>query len=115
MDQFKKDLSAPATWKSYLLDATKFLVIFYISTLCMAAFFMHRGEHWIIPGIFLGILYLFVIIISLRKMIKKLPMAAILLAAPTIPLFMLIFVVSMIPLLQFLEYAINSILRLIHI
>ena len=103
MDQFKKDLSAPVTWRSYLLDGVIFLFIFYITTLCVAVFFIHRGQNWIIPGVFLGILYLFVIIASLRKIIKKLPMAAIILAAPTIPLFMLILVVSMIPLLQILR------------
>ena len=103
MDQFKKDLAVPATWKSYLLDGVKFLFIFYISTLCVAVFFIHRGQNWIIPGVFLGILYMFVIIVSLRQIIKKLPMAAIILAAPTIPLFMLILVVSMIPLLQILS------------
>lgn len=103
MDQSKKDLSAPATWKSYLLDGVKFLFIFYISTLCIAVFFIHRRQHYIVPGIFLGIIYLFVIIISLRQIIKKLPMAAIILAAPTIPLFMLILVISMIPLLQLLS------------
>lgn len=102
MDQFKKDLSEPASWKNYLLDGVKFLLIFYVSTLCLTVFFIHRGKNWILPGFFMGILYLFVITVSLRQIIKKLPMAAILLAAPTIPLFMLILVVSMIPLLQIL-------------
>jgi hypothetical protein len=103
MNQPDKDLSVPVSWKNYLFIAFKFLLIFYISTLCVALFFIHRGENWLWSGIFLGILYLFVMIISLRQMLKKLPMAAIMLAAPTIPLFMLILVVSLIPILQMLN------------
>ena len=99
----EKDLAAPVTWKGYLFIAVRFLAIFYIATLCMLIFFIHRGNEWITQGILLGLLYLFILIVSIRQMIKKLPMAAILLAAPTIPLFMLIIIVTMIPLLQWLR------------
>lgn len=100
MDPLNKDLSVPSSWKSYLFDALKFLTIFYISTFCLAVFYIHRGQNWIVPGVFLGILYSFIIIVSVKQLIKKLPMAAIILAAPTIPLFMLITVITMIPVLK---------------
>lgn len=103
MDIAKPDLSSPTTWKSYLFKALKFLVTFYITTFCMLVFFIHRGEDWLIQGICLVILYLFVLTVSLKKFFSKLPMPAILLASPTIPLFMLMIVISMIPALQFID------------
>ncbi|OGT52502.1 MAG: hypothetical protein A3E84_03235 [Gammaproteobacteria bacterium RIFCSPHIGHO2_12_FULL_42_13] len=99
MSQLEKDVSAPEAWKGYLLVAVKFLIAFYISTLCVAIFFIHRGQHWLVPAIILGMLYLFVIVISFRQVIRQLPMAAIMLAAPTIPLCMLLIFLSLLPLL----------------
>jgi hypothetical protein len=96
MDTLKKDLATPSAWKSYLLTVAKFLLIFYAATLGLALLFTHRGQEWIIPGILVGAVYLTIIIFSLRQMLKKLPMAAIMLAAPMVPLFMLILVISLI-------------------
>ncbi len=95
-----KDLSSPTSWKHYLAITGKFLALFYLSTFSVALFILHRGKHWIIPAIIIGALYLFITIAMLYRLIKKLPMAAIMLAAPTIPLIMLIIIASMIPLLQ---------------
>jgi len=95
----EKDVSAPETWKSYLLTAIKFLIIFYVSTLCLALFFIHRGPNWIVTGVFLSLVYLFILVTSFRQVIKKLPMAAIMLAAPTIPLCMVIIFLSLLALL----------------
>ncbi len=101
MDSSEKDLAAPITWKKHLFSAIKFLVTFYIVTLCMAIFFIHRGNDWVMQGILMGVLYLFVIVVSIKQMIKNLPMAAIILAALIVTLGMLIIVVTMIPLLRF--------------
>ncbi len=98
MQQTNEDLTTPSDWINSVKISIKFLFIFYISTLLLVLFFIHRPGHWIIPGISLGIIYLFVIGVSLYRLIKKLPIAVIMLAAPTIPLLMLIIIVSMIPL-----------------
>ena len=106
MNQSETDLSAPTDWKIYLFIAAKFLAIFYIATFCLIAFFIHRGDVWVIKGIILATIYAFILIYSFAKLIKQLPMPAILLAAPTIPLVMLILVVSMIPLFNLLNHII---------
>lgn len=103
MDSVNHDLTILASWKPYLYSAAKFLIIFYITTLCMIIFFLHRGSDWYLQGAILTILYLFVAIVSLREFAKNLPMAAIFLAAPIIPLCMLLLVITMIPLLQLLK------------
>jgi len=102
MNPPKIDLSSPTSWKHYLLVAGKFLAIFYFATLGMVLFFIYKPESWIIPGMFLGLLYLFILIYSFKQMLKKLPMAAIMLAAPTVPLFILLLILSFIPIVQVL-------------
>lgn len=100
MEPSPKDLAIPTTWKNYLFICLKFLGIFYLSSFCLALFFLHKAPHEWLLSILMGLLYLFILIISLRKMIKQLPMAALVLASPLIPLFMLIIVVTMVPILQ---------------
>lgn len=99
MSEFQQDLSVPSAWKSYLPITLKFLGIFYLTTFCLIVFFLHRGNDWMVQGMVISVLYLFVLLVSFKQMISKLPMAAIFLAAPIIPLLMLILVVSMIPML----------------
>ncbi|GEM_PF-3217932 len=95
-----KELVSTHTWKTYLWIAIKFLFIFYIATLCIAVFFVSHGIESILLSVIMGASYLFIVIVSLRKMVKQLPMAAIFLAAPIIPLFMLFIVLSLIPILH---------------
>lgn len=100
MEQSPKDLAIPMNWKNYLFICLKFLGVFYVSSFCLALFIMHKVAHKWGLSIFMILLYIFILIVSLRKMIKKLPMAALVLASPLIPLFMLIIIVTMIPILQ---------------
>ena len=99
----ENDLTLPESWKPYLIDSLQFLFVFYISTFCIILFFLHKRTHWLAASIILVVLYLSILFFSLRKLIRKLPIPVIFLAAPTIPLLMLISFVSMIPLLQFLD------------
>jgi hypothetical protein len=87
-------------WKLYVLVTIESLLTFYIATFCVAMFFTHRGTNWIIPGILLGVLYLFVIIASAKRLSEKLSLATIMLIIPLAPLIALICVVSLFPLLQ---------------
>jgi hypothetical protein len=98
-EPFEKDIATPFAWNSYLVAGIKFLALFYILTLAVEVyvFSIHRGQYWELWDIGMVVLYLFTVILSLTRLIKKLPFAAIMLASPTIPLFMLVLVVSSIP------------------
>jgi hypothetical protein len=98
-----QDDAQPIAWKKYLVAGLQFLVIFYLATLGLGLWFLHRGENWQVAGAILGLSYLLIIIFSAIRMVRKLSMAAIMVASPTIPLCMLIIVVSMLPLLQMLD------------
>jgi hypothetical protein len=98
-----RDDDLPVTWRYYLWVSLKFLVIFYIATLCLGLLFLHRGEHWQLPGMVIGVLYLFIIIFSAVRLVRKLSMAAVMVASPTLPLCMLLIVVSLLPTLQSID------------
>jgi len=93
----------PPSWKTYFITVTKCMFSIYIATFCLAVFFLHRGEHWILPGMFLVILYLFVFIVCVKKIIEKLPMAGLMIAAPTLPLILLLLALSLLPILQWMQ------------
>jgi len=98
-----QDDALPVTWKQYVFAGAQFLGIFYLATFCMGVLFLRRGENWHLLGIVLGILYGFIIVIAAIRMLRKLSMAAVMVASPTIPLCMLIIVVSLLPTLQSLD------------
>lgn len=102
MKNTQQDLAAPVDWKSYLYVVLRFLATFYLLTIALAAFFIHHGAQIPFLALAVGFLYLFIIIFSLVRMIKKLPMPALMLAAPTIPLCMLMMVLSLLPLSKIL-------------
>lgn len=107
---FEKNIATPLAWSSYLLAGIKFLVLFYVLTLVVEvyAFSIHKGQQWGYWDMIMIAFYLLAIILSLVKLIRKLPFAAIMLASPTIPLFMLVLVVSSIPLLHEIDKLINA-------
>lgn len=104
----KLDLSSPANWKEYLTISLKFLIIFYLITFCLMIFIKHSGDEWLITDIFVASLYIFIFANFLKKLLYKFSMPVILLAAPTIPLIMLMLVISMIPVIQVFESRINT-------
>jgi hypothetical protein len=87
-------------WKLYLTITVESLLTFYIATFCVAMFFIHHGTNWIIPGIFLGLLYAFVIFACSKRVIQSLPLPALMLIIPLAPLIAIIIIVSLIPVLQ---------------
>ena len=89
-------------WKTYVTITLESLLTFYLATFCVAIYFTHRGVGWIIPGIILIALYLFVIVACAKRIIDKLSLAALMLIIPIAPLLALIIVISLIPLLQHL-------------
>lgn len=90
-------------WKLYIITTVESLLTFFLATFCVAMFFTHRGPNWVLPAIFLGALYLFVIFALVKRVIDKFSWAAIMLIIPIAPLIALIMVVCMIPILQHLQ------------
>lgn len=102
---FEKTIATPRIWKKYSMTLVKFLLIFSTTTLLMEIyiFFIHHGKAWLITDFILVLLYILITIISLIQMIRKLPMAAIMLASPIVPLFMLIIVLVLFPVAQMMD------------
>lgn len=99
----EEDTSSPGTWKKYLVIAVKFLAIFAILTFSMGVLLIFSGKNWMVPGIIFGIFSIIAIICSMIKMIRSLPIEAILLAAPTLPLLMMIIVLSLFPIFEMIN------------
>jgi hypothetical protein len=93
---------ATKLWKHYLVITTQSIVAIYLASFCLGIFFVHRGDHWAIPAVILGVLYAFVLVVSVQRIVKELPMAALMIAAPTVPLIILLLLVTMLPILQML-------------
>jgi hypothetical protein len=85
------------SWKHHLLSVTKIMLVLYIATFFLALFIAHRGTNWVIPGIIVGILYLGVFIFCVKRIIQSLPIAGLMIAAPTLPLVLLLMVLSLLP------------------
>jgi len=85
--------------KLYLITASECLAAFFIATFCIAMFFSHLTQGWLIPGIVLIILYLFVLFSCIRLMCKHFSIAALMLLTPIVPLIALLFVLILLPIL----------------
>jgi hypothetical protein len=91
------------SWQRQMKVVVESLVVIYIATFFLGLFYTHRGTDWLVSGVLVGALYLFVFISCIARIIKKLSMPALMIAAPTIPLIILIFVLSLIPILQLIH------------
>lgn len=102
MNDIKAENHDLVPWKPYLTITAESLLAFYLATFCMAVFFTHRGSQWLLQGIVLGILYLFVIFVCAKRVYQNLPLQALMLIIPLAPLIALFIVISLIPVLQYL-------------
>jgi hypothetical protein len=76
------------------------VIAFFAATFCVAMFFSHLGGHWVIPGVIMLALYVFVLGVCIRMIVKRLSVAAMMLITPIVPLVALLLIVMLIPLLQ---------------
>lgn len=88
-------------WKRYLTTLSECLLAFAITTFCIALYFT-RCEISIIESIVLIILYVFVIGVCVKRIAQQFSLAAIMLMIPLAPLVPLVFVMLLIPILQYL-------------
>jgi predicted membrane-bound dolichyl-phosphate-mannose-protein mannosyltransferase len=87
-------------WKSYIISTAESLLAFYLATFSIGMYFLHRPANWFIPGLFLGLLYLFVIVVCAKRILEKVSIAALMLIIPMAPLIALIIIVTLIPILE---------------
>lgn len=87
-------------WKIYLLSTAESLLAFYLATFSIGMYFLHRPANWLWTGIFLGLLYAFVIFVCAKRVLQTLPIAAVMLIIPLAPLIALIIIVTLIPVLE---------------
>ena len=99
--QLQDDQISVVPWKRYLKLTAESLLTFYLSTFCMAMYFTHGGLEWILMSVFLGVLYVFVILICAKRVFEKLSIAALMLVIPIAPFLALATVVSLIPVLEY--------------
>ncbi len=91
------------SWKAYCKIVGEFFLGFYLATFCVAIYISHRQGANLYITFLLAFLYIFVIAVSIKRVLEKLPIAGIMLFAPTAPLIALILIVTLIPILQFFQ------------
>lgn len=84
---------------SYLLTSIECISAFLAGTFIVAMFFSHLTPGWLIPGVILVALYIFVLFTCVRLMFKHFSIAVLMLLTPIVPLVALFFVIMLLPLL----------------
>lgn len=90
-------------WQRYTIVIIESMIAFYIATFCLIIYFYNYGSKDIFLSVVIGLLYLFVLFVSVQRLIVKLPLAVLMILVPIAPLYALIVVVTMIPILQLLQ------------
>jgi hypothetical protein len=93
------------SWKQYVLTVTEAWIAFCIATFAIGMYFSHlENNAWtLIFAILMVIFYFFVIIVCIKRMVERLPIAALMLLVPIAPLAVLLLVISLLPIIQTLR------------
>lgn len=94
------ELASPIDWKMPLFIIIKTMIAFSAITFFVGYFIYHHSTPWIFQGGTVLFAYLFCLIMGIRHLIKTLPVPVLMLLVPIAPLFVLIYVVSLIAFLQ---------------
>jgi hypothetical protein len=92
----------PLHWKRQCIITLECLAIIYITTFCLGYYLTHGGHLLSLGGIVASLVYIGILALCTYRIIQKLSLPALMIAAPIIPLIILIFVLSLIPILQYL-------------
>jgi len=87
-------------WRSFIITTIETLVAFYSASFSLIMYFLHRGTHALPLSIIMVLLYVFVLILCVKRTIQRLPLPALMLIVPIAPLIALILIVSLIPLIE---------------
>ena len=87
-------------WKKYIYAVSETSLTFLLASFCLGMYFTHQGYTSIPMSVILVALYLFVVAVSIQRMVKTFSIAAVMLMIPIAPLLVLIVAVALIHLLQ---------------
>lgn len=87
-------------WLFYTLTVLRSFIAFAVATFCFGVYFthLHGSPLWMTIGI--ALIYIFVIYACVAHVAKTLPFAVTMLLIPIAPLFVLLLVISFLPLWQ---------------
>ena len=94
------ELDAPIHWKTPVLLIIKMTIAFSTLSFFIGYFVYHPPVNWQLPSVLLIVAYLFCLVIGIRYLIKNLPIPVLMLLVPIAPLFILLYVVSLMAFLQ---------------
>lgn len=87
-------------WRVYVGLTIQSVLSFYIATFCIAMYFLHHGREHVLLAISQVLLYIFIIGVTAKRIAQHFSPAALMLTIPIAPLLALIFILSMLPILQ---------------
>lgn len=92
-------------WKRYSVTLAEVWITFCIATFSLLLFMSHLNSEpqVIAQAVLIGILYLFVVVVCIKRMINRLSIAALMLMVPIAPLAVLLLVISLLPIIQQLQ------------
>lgn len=94
------------TWKKYTITIIEVWLAFCIATFSLLVFManLSRQPAIIAEAVLLAILYLFIVFVCIRRLVQRLSVAALMIMVPIAPLAVLLLVVSLLPVIQQLQY-----------
>ena len=93
-------MTARKPWQQQMILCLQSVLAIYLATFCVSLFFMHHNEHWVMPAVLLGLAYAVVIVVSIKRLIQGLPMPVLMIAAPTVPLIILLLIITLFPIMR---------------
>ena len=103
MKQDHHSSSVHISSKPYIMAVAEAIFFFTIATFCLGIYFTHQGAEYIFSSVIIIALYLFVVITSIKFLVQRSSIAAIMLMIPIAPLLILIIVVALLHILQLLR------------
>lgn len=103
MTEPTSDVNVP--WKQYTITVAEVWVAFSIATFSLLMYMSHLNSNigTIIFAVVLGLLYAFVVIACIHRLITRLSVGALMLMVPIAPLAVLLLVVTLLPVIQNLQ------------
>lgn len=103
MNDKKLSNTTPTGWKFYTVTIVQVWVVFSIVTFVFGLYLTHLGVDHLIVTIVMALLYIFVIVCCIKRLVERLPVAALMLLVPIAPLAVLLLILSILPILQQLQ------------
>jgi hypothetical protein len=105
LDNMKNDIQHEhdiIPWRQYSVTIAETWLAFCIATFSIGIYFSHLNDNittYFFGGLLIA-LYLFVLIVCIKRLVNRLALPALMLMVPIAPLAVLLLVVSLIPIIQ---------------